>query len=117
MSYLSHLYYFIVYLPSYSLARLWDTSWGNRNTGQDQALNKYKEEVMYRNVFKFNVFLVSINFALSIACCIYLTPIAQLMIMCVLFLPAFIQIAGALVFFLVVSPISNALTTREKKEV
>eukprot|EP01040_Poterioochromonas_malhamensis_P017488 gene17488-20119_t len=42
--------FFLVFVPGYSFARLWDTTWGNRATGKDSAINEGAEKTMkFRN--------------------------------------------------------------------
>lgn len=56
--------FFLVYLPQYSFARLWDTTWGNRATPKDSAINDSIEDFMKRQnvlvciaTFIINIFL------------------------------------------------------------
>ena len=38
--------FFLVFVPSYSFARFYDTTWGNRATGRDHEINEGREKVM-----------------------------------------------------------------------
>lgn len=112
--FLSLAVFFLVYIPSYSFARLWDTTWGNRDTSRDDSIDMQRERLMKRNVGIFVVCLVLFNIGLTLALCIILTVTAQLIFMVILFLPTIIQIFGSVFFLLVVVPL-RSLNKRNQK--
>jgi hypothetical protein len=105
--------FFLVYLPSYSFARLWDTTWGNRDTGRDNSIDQSREFKMKAYVFYFNVCLVLLNVALTAGLCLFLSSTGQLVFMAVLFSPSAVQILGSIVFLLIVIPLRNFATKRD----
>lgn len=112
--FLSLAVFFLVYIPSYSFARLWDTTWGNRDTSRDDSIDGLREKLMKRNVGLFVIALVCFNIILTLGLCILLTVQAQLIFMVILFLPTIIQILGSVFFLLIVVPL-RALNSRDKK--
>jgi hypothetical protein len=105
--FLSLSVFFLVYIPSYSFARLWDTTWGNRDTSRDDSIDLIREKTMKNNVFYFNIGLVAFNCLLTLALAVLLSLRAQLIFMIILFMPTIIQIAGSFFFLLIVSPLSS----------
>jgi hypothetical protein len=105
--FISLVVFFLVYIPSYSFARLWDTTWGNRDTSRDDSIDVLREKLMKRNVGLFMIALVSFNILFTLALCILLTVEAQLIFMVILFLPSIIQIFGSVFFLLVVVPLRS----------
>jgi hypothetical protein len=99
--------FFLVFLPSYSFARLWDTTWGNRDTGRDNSVDDPRESLMKTYVAYFNVCLVLFNVALTTGLCLFLSSTGQLVFMAVLFSPSVVQILGAVVFLLIVIPLRD----------
>jgi hypothetical protein len=105
--FLSLVVFFLVYIPSYSFARLWDTTWGNRDTSRDDSIDVLREKLMKRNVGLFMIALVCFNIIFTLGLCILLTVQAQLVFMVILFLPSIIQIFGSVFFLLVVVPLRS----------
>lgn len=105
--------FFLVYLPSYSFARLWDTTWGNRDTGRDNSIDQTREFTMKAYVLYFNVALVFVNLVLTAGMCFFLTSTGQLVFMAVLFSPSAVQILGSIVFLLIVVPLRNFAAKRD----
>jgi hypothetical protein len=111
--FLSLAVFFLVYIPSYSFARLWDTTWGNRDTPPDDSIDASNEKLMKRYVGLCVVALVCLNIALTMSLSIVLIVSAQLIFMIILFLPTMIQIAGSIFFLLFVVPLSRAFNNRD----
>ena len=103
----------MVYIPSYSFARLWDTTWGNRDTSRDDSIDVLRERIMKHNVQLFVIGLVIFNIVFTLTLCIVLTVTAQLIFMVILFLPTIIQILGSVFFLLIVVPL-RAFNKRNK---
>ncbi len=104
--------FFLVYLPSYSFARLWDTTWGNRDTGRDNSIDLNREAKMKHYVFWFNFCLIIFNCGLTLGLCYGLSSTGQLIFMGVLFSPSAIQIIGSIVFLLIVVPLRDFATAK-----
>jgi hypothetical protein len=99
------------------LYRLWDTTWGNRETGRDESINKDREVAMKQGVQKFNIGLVCANCALTLLFSLYLTsPNVQLIFICILFAPLVIQIAGAVLYLLIITPLRQVFVNRDVKQ-
>lgn len=111
--FLSLAVFFLVYIPAYSFARLWDTTWGNRDTSRDDSIDMKREKTMKDNVLLFVIGLVLFNIVFTLALCIILTVKAQLIFMVILFLPTIIQILGSVFFLLIVVPL-RALNNRNQ---
>lgn len=107
--YVAFLGFFLVFLPGYSFARLWDTTWGNRSTGIDHSLNASSEFQMKNYTVAINIGLVLINIVMTVALVnIFLIGnTAQLCTLIVLFIPLLIQLVAAAFFFLVVIPLRS----------
>lgn len=107
--YLAFLGFFLVFLPGYSFARLWDTTWGNRSTGIDHELSLSSEIQMKNSTIIINVFLALINIVMTVALInlFLLGDTAQLVTLVVLFIPLLIQLVAAVFFFLVVVPMRS----------
>jgi hypothetical protein len=103
--FLSLAVFFLVYIPSYSFARLWDTTWGNRDTSRDDSIDMKREKTMKNGVLYFNIGLVCFNIIFTLALCIILTVKAQLIFMVILFSPTIVQILGSIFFLLLVVPL------------
>lgn len=101
--------FFLVFIPAYSFARLWDTTWGNRETARDGSINSIREALMKKYVFMFICFLIALNVILSFILCVFLTGSAQLALLLFLFSPTIIQILGSLFFLLVVRPFRSLM--------
>jgi hypothetical protein len=101
--------FFLVFVPGYSFARLWDTTWGNRATGKDSAINEGAEKTMkFRNVI-FSSSLVVLNVFLVWAF-IQLFKLGYAYVigfMFVVFCPVIIQLICAIVFLFIVLPMRN----------
>eukprot|EP01038_Epipyxis_sp_PR26KG_P005571 gene5571-7695_t len=100
--FLSLIIMFIVFIPSYSMARLWDTTWGNRETGSDDAVSKNQEQTLQRYSLIINVVLVLSNWILMLVF-INLYPVGSakyhLIYMFVLFFPALVQTTLAFLYY------------------
>jgi hypothetical protein len=109
--------FFLVYIPSYSYARFYDTTWGNRAGGADEAITKQREDIMRHNVIKFNIGLIIMNWCLTLLFSVWLnSSTVALVFLLILFSPTIIQIAGAVAYLLFVAPI-NAILNKRGKEV
>ena len=107
--------FFLVYVPSYSFARLWDTTWGNRDTSRDDSIDLRREKAMKFYVLVFVICLVTFNCIFTLTLCIVLTVNAQLVFMVILFSPTIIQIVGSIFFLLIVVPL-RGLSKRSKED-
>jgi len=105
--------FFLVYIPSYAFARLWDTTWGNRETARDGAIDSSRENSMKCSVKYFNVALVTVNCVLTYVFCTQLGDDAQFAVMLMIFFPTIVQFIGSLFFLFMVLPFSS----RRKDEV
>jgi hypothetical protein len=110
--FLALVVFFLVFTPSYSFARLWDTTWGNRQTGRDESLDVKKEETIKSHVFSFIVGLIYFNVVATLTLCISLTDSGQLIFMGILLFPTMIQIIGSIIYLVIVVP-CKALTSRD----
>ncbi len=105
--------FFLVYIPSYSFARLWDTTWGNRAGGSDSAITDNILNTMKTNNFIFISFLLCANILL----CWGLTHLLDygysvvLAFMFVVFFPMIVQLVCSFLFLFIVMPLRN-LTAR-----
>jgi hypothetical protein len=107
--------FFLVFIPSYSFSRLWDTSWGNRDTGADSAVTQLSLSVMKKRTALFICFVFCINIFL-IFFFVYVHHrgfIAEVIFMLVLFTPVLIQLACAAFFLLIASPLRYVFAQRE----
>ena len=99
---------FIVFFPSYSAARLWDTTWGNRDTGHDSKVNEEKKELLKQRTAAINVALVAINWGLM---CVFINLYTvtsntyHLVYMAVLFAPVLIQTTIAFTYYCLIIPL------------
>ena len=98
--------FYLIFLPGYSFARLWDTTWGNRLTGADASLSAMKTILMKRYVMYFNIFLVLGNIALTLAGMFYFqTETTKRCIMVILFFPTGIQFCGSMFYIFIATPL------------
>jgi hypothetical protein len=104
--YVVFLVFFLIFVPGYSFARLWDTTWGNRATGNDNAISDTIEYQMRTYTIIINIILVVVNIGLTVALIriFSLGYGATLACMVFLFIPLFIQYAAAICFFVLVVP-------------
>lgn len=105
--------FFLVFVPSYSFARLWDTTWGNRSTGKDSAINEKVEQTMKSRNLIFTISMVCMNIFLvwafvEIFTFGYTTVLA---FMFIVFCPMIVQLLCSIIFLFVVIPLRN-LTAR-----
>ena len=107
--YVTFLGFFLVFLPGYSFARLWDTTWGNRTTGIDESLNESSEFQLKNVTVAINVGLIIVNIAMTIALVnlFLLGDKAQLITLIILFIPLLVQLLAAAFFFLVIIPLRS----------
>jgi len=99
--------FFLVFIPSYSFARLWDTTWGNRTTGKDSAIDDSVEQTMkYRN-FVFSLGLIILNIFLSWAFVqlFMLGYKVVIVFMFIVFCPVIVQMICSFVFLFLVMPL------------
>jgi hypothetical protein len=106
--------FLLVYLPSYSFARLWDTSWGNRAGGVDAAIEDKDEIVMKRRTFYFFSGLVASNALLCTALIkfYHLGYIFVEILMGVIFFPLLLQFITAIYFMFFVIPSRSIFSQR-----
>lgn len=98
--------FYLIFLPGYSFARLWDTTWGNRLTGADASLSALKTVLLKKYVLWFNVVLVLGNVLLTVAGVFYFqTETTKRCIMVILFFPTGIQFAGSIFYIFVATPL------------
>jgi hypothetical protein len=98
--------FYLIFLPGYSFARLWDTTWGNRLTGADASLSEMKTVLMKRYVKNFNILLVLGNVLLTLAGMFYFqTETTKRIIMVILFFPTGIQFTGSMLYIFVATPL------------
>jgi hypothetical protein len=100
--FMSLIVFFLIFIPSYSFSRLYDTTWGNRATGSDSAVQQHEVQTMKRWNFVFILFLLIANF--------FITVILQraysagynvvMTIMIIVFVPSVIQLIGAILFWI-----------------
>eukprot|EP00599_Poterioochromonas_sp_BG-1_P000945 CAMPEP_0173148964 /NCGR_PEP_ID=MMETSP1105-20130129/10041_1 /TAXON_ID=2985 /ORGANISM="Ochromonas sp., Strain BG-1" /LENGTH=890 /DNA_ID=CAMNT_0014063735 /DNA_START=258 /DNA_END=2930 /DNA_ORIENTATION=- len=103
--------FFLVFLPQYSFARLWDTTWGNRATGKDSAINDKVEDFMKRQNIFFSIFLWLLNVALlwAFAKLFAVGVNAIVSFLFVVFAPIFVQMVFSFFYMFVVLPIRRTL--------
>lgn len=92
--------------------RLWDTTWGNRDTLRDGSIDMTREMLMQSYVFRFMICLIIANVMLTSFLVLVLSNSAQLIFMVVLFTPTIVQILGSIFFLLIVVPL-RGLTMRQ----
>lgn len=99
--------FFLVYIPSYSFARLWDTTWGNRATGNDSAITDRMVDIMKMRNFIFICFLTVANClcAWAFIGIFQLGYSAVLGFMLIVFFPMIIQLIFSFVFLFVAVPL------------
>jgi cellulose synthase/poly-beta-1,6-N-acetylglucosamine synthase-like glycosyltransferase len=98
--------FFLIFIPQYSMARLWDTTWGNRAGGKDHGINDNMEVYMKsRNVY-FSVFVVTLNIVLTYAFAklFLLGQTTVIIFMFVSFLPMFLQMVFSFLFMFILLP-------------
>eukprot|EP01034_Spumella_vulgaris_P022158 gene22158-28265_t len=105
--------FFLVYIPSYSFARLWDTTWGNRAGGADSAISDKITLFMKKYNFIFICCLITFNIGLSWGLIRLLRFGYSIVLgfMFVVFCPMIIQLICSFVFLFIVVPLRN-LTDR-----
>jgi len=64
VSFLFLIIFQLVFIPTYAFARLWDTTWGNRDTGKDQEMDDIQIKVLKRYNYYLNFLLIALNIAL-----------------------------------------------------
>jgi len=102
--FLAMLVFYLVFIPSYSIARLHDTTWGKGNNAADEAAgNKEKRDQQKKAVRWVNVMLVIFNYLLSWGFC-RSSGETRIYFMFALFVPVFIQISFSLMFLFVLNP-------------
>jgi hypothetical protein len=104
---LTLIMFFIVFFPAYSFARLWDTTWGNRATGKDSALNDSMENFMKSKNLQFVLFLIGMNIFLlwAFVQIFSLGYAAIVTFMLIALFPILIQLVASCVFLFVVHPL------------
>jgi hypothetical protein len=110
-------FFFLVYVPTYSIARLFDTTWGNRSTGRDHAINQEREVKMKLITFYFMMFVMISNIILT--CVFYTSSNQETVLLCVAYVmmpPIFIQMVTAIYFRLIVVPMRPMFIKREDND-
>lgn len=105
--------FFLVFIPAYAFSRLWDTTWGNRSTGKDSAIDDSVEQRMKQRTWWFLVLLATTNVLLTWAF-IFLFRVSYVCVlafMFVVFSPMIVQLVCSIIFLFVVVPLRN-LTAR-----
>jgi len=99
--------FFLVFIPAYSFARLWDTTWGNRATGKDSAINDKTEDFMKRQNMFFSIFLVIMNGVLlwAFAKLFGVGVNAMISFLFVVFSPIFVQMFCSFLYMFILLPI------------
>eukprot|EP00981_Chlorochromonas_danica_P002679 scaffold525_cov170-Ochromonas_danica.AAC.3 len=103
--------FFLVFIPAYSFSRLWDTTWGNRSTGKDSAINEKVEQTMKSRNFIFVIFMVTMNVFLVWAF-IELFRFGYsivLAFMFIVFSPMIVQLVCSVLFLFIVIPLRNLM--------
>jgi hypothetical protein len=101
--------FFLVFIPTYSFARLWDTTWGNRATGKDSAINDSMENYLKTRNFYCLCLLVVLNIALCWAFIqvFSLGTTAVVVAMFIFLLPIVVQLVTSMFFLFVVRPLRH----------
>jgi hypothetical protein len=101
--------FFLVFVPAYSFARLWDTTWGNRATGKDSAINDSVEKTMKFRNFIFSNCLVLGNIGLTWAFIrmFQLGYDVVIAFMFIVFCPVIVQMICSFIFLFIVLPFRN----------
>lgn len=98
-SYFVFLPMMIAWLGSYSYARLWDLSWGNRPASEMDAVSTHKKEEIMKRFKNRNVVIIIILFFINLA--LFCAPIeGQLIIMTVFFFLAGYQLTFSIIYCL-----------------
>lgn len=106
--------FFIVYTPHYSFSRLFDTTWGNRATGRDQAINQEREATMKNGTALFMFTVAAVNIAMSYLLAPHLQGTSNVLgYMAVIFFPTIVQLLGAVFFLLFVMPLRPFFRKRD----
>ena len=106
--------FYLIFLPGYSFARLWDTTWGNRLTGADASLSAMKTVLLKRYVKYFNIVLVLGNVLLTLVGMFYFqTQQIQMAVVLILFCPTGVQFCGSLFYIFVATPLKYIFDVRE----
>jgi hypothetical protein len=104
----------VIYIVNVYNISLFDTTWGNRETGRDESINNSRERIMKSGVLKFNIALVLLNAFLFLTFSYILTgSTVQIIFILVLFSPVMIQTLGATFFLIFVSPFRSIFVNRE----
>lgn len=104
---LSMVIFLLVYIPSYSFARLYDTTWGNGNISTDTVMRTDALKMMKSRNLVFIFFLILVNFLLTYGFIKLQTSTdnsARVLIILLLF-PSIIQICFSSFFLLVAKPL------------
>jgi cellulose synthase/poly-beta-1,6-N-acetylglucosamine synthase-like glycosyltransferase len=112
--FLTLIIFYLLYIPAYSLARLWDSSWGNRETSKDNELKNGNENYMKNMNFRLIIGLILSNFFLTWSIVeLYLwNKNIVIGIMILLFLPMFFQLLFSLFFLFIIVPLRTLLFNR-----
>lgn len=104
--FMAYIVFFLVFIPSYSFARLWDTTWGNRDTGDDTAITPGMMTTMKaRTMLVISTLGVANCFAAWAFIGVFrLGYEAVLGFMLLVFLPIIIQMVFSFVFLFLVVP-------------
>jgi hypothetical protein len=116
--FLGLMIFFLVFIPGYAFARLWDTTWGNRATGKDTSVTENVETTMkFRNAF-FSTGLVFCNIYLawSLIKLFHVGYLAVIVFMFIVFAPVIIQLMCAVIFLFIVLPMRTFAKRRVLRE-
>jgi cellulose synthase/poly-beta-1,6-N-acetylglucosamine synthase-like glycosyltransferase len=115
--FLTLIIFYLLYIPAYSLARLWDTTWGNRATGKDKELKTENENYLKKINFRLIIILIVVNCFLTWSIVeLYLYDQNYVIgIMIILFFPMFIQLLSSLFFLFIVVPGRTLFSSRSEE--
>jgi len=97
--------FFLVFVPSYSFARVWDTTWGNRDTGPDSEINNAKEIIMKNTALKFITFNIFLNLILCPLLCALHRYVNKYVYFIALFFPVIIQLICSFTYLFILTPL------------
>ena len=101
------LVFFLVFIPGYSFARMYDTTWGNRDTGADSVITSQIEDTMKR----WTIMLSSFLYVMNIGACLGFIQLfrqglsVRLAFMFIIFTPMIVQLLGGFIFLYIVMPL------------
>lgn len=108
--------FYLMFIPSYAFARLWDTRWGNRYTKGDRSLGTVRQDMLKRYAWWFNLFLVLANVLITVCCCLDRNNVAVPTIFVCILLPTLVQFSGGVLYMYLVAPIKALFGSRKDKD-